>query len=140
LIGPGVASATIQGERERSMKAAQERPDSRAGVDEGRSSALLKEMNIRSKVKGIALAKANPSLPRSTVDLGSWAERAEEMLNVQAAIAAADRAKRRLTGACGFWRTTKEASVMRVRARSAVPRVSMLVLTGMTLRSNPAHH
>jgi hypothetical protein len=113
------------------MKAAQERPESKAGVDEGRSSALLKEVNIRSSVKGIALAKANPSLPRRTVDLGSWAERAEEMLNVQAAIATAASAKRRLTGACGLWRTTKEASAMRVRERSAVPRASMLVLTGM---------
>jgi len=122
------------------MKAAQESPDRRAGVDEGRSSALLKEMNIRSRVKGIALANANPNLPRSTVDLGSWAERAEGMLNVQAAIATADKAKRRLTGAWGLWRTTKEASAMRVRERSAVPRASMLALTGMALRSNPAHH
>jgi hypothetical protein len=122
------------------MKAAQERPDSKAGVDEGRSSVLLKEMNILSSVKGIALAKANPSLPRRTVDLGSWAERAEEMLNVQAAIATADRANRRFTAACRLCRKTKEASAMRVRERSAVPRASMLVLTGMALRSGPANH
>ena len=130
LIGPGVAPATIQGEREKSMKAAQERPASKGGVNEGGSSVLLKEVNNRSSVKGIALAKANPSLPRMTVDLGSWAERAEEMLNVQAAIATADKAKRLLTGACRLWRTTKEASAMRVRERSAVPRASMLVPTG----------
>ena len=46
------------------MKAAQERPDSRAGMDEGRSSALRKEVNSRKSVNGMALANANPNLPR----------------------------------------------------------------------------
>ena len=112
------------------MKEAQERPDSNAGEDKGRSSAFLNEANSRSSVKGIALANANPSLPRRTVDRGSWAERAEEMLNVQAAIAIADSAKRRLTAARGLWRITKEASAMRVRERRTVPSDSMLVFTG----------
>jgi hypothetical protein len=62
------------------------------------------------------------------------------MLNVQAAIATADRAKRRLTGRMPVVEDYEGGKRDEREGESAVPRASMLVLTGMPLRSDPAHH